>query len=432
MPLNSPSPHRASARAWLLVLLCGVAGMLFYLDRQTLSVLKTTLKLELGWTDTQYGWLVSAFMASYTLGYLVSGRWIDRWGTRRAMPVCLGVMSVAALGCGLAQTLPQMTAFRALLGMAEAGVVPAVMVAIVTWFPPMWRGTASTIKEPINIAGQIIATPVAVACTAMWGWRSAFFAPGVAGLTVALAWWWVDRLPDEGPISSRRVPAKSESYLTTLRRRELWGVIAARMVSDPAWFFLLYWEPGFLQERVGLSLGQLGRIGWIPTAVAIVSLVGFGMFSDRLIARSHWSPARSRRVILQLLALFAPVLVLLPFVHRPALAIALLCVVRVVMVVWLNFSNLFITDLVPHHVTGTALALMSACGAAMGLLCNSLIAPVVSSVGYGVVFATAGCLHPLAALILWRVYRTRRDPRPQPAAAVPLPLGELPGALARE
>jgi ACS family hexuronate transporter-like MFS transporter len=184
----------------------------------------------------------------------------------------------------------------------------------------------------------------------------------------------------------------------------LWGVIAARLVSDPLWFFFLYWEPGYLQERLGMSLGELAKIGWIPTAVATAVLIALGFISDRFVMRLGWQPARSRRVVLQALAAFAPVLILLPYVHNHALVIVLLCLVRVMMVVWLNFTNLLMADLVPSNLIGTAIALMSAFGAATGLLCNVIVGPVLDTIGYGVVFVAGACLHPLAAFILWRCY----------------------------
>jgi ACS family hexuronate transporter-like MFS transporter len=313
-------------------------------------------------------------------------------------------MSVATILSGLARSLGEMSACRALLGVAEAGVMPAIMVAIFQWVPAHRRGLASTIKEPLYVAGQILATPLAVWFTTTWSWHTAFFAPGLAGIAVALAWWWTDRSPASDPASPAAVAAPAVSYREVLRRREIWGVIAARLVSDPLWFFLIYWEPGFLQERLGMSLGELGRIGWIPTAVATTALLVMGAGSDWLVARFGWAPARSRRVILQSLVVLAPLVLGLHFVHQPALAIALLCLVRVMAVAWLNFTNILMADLVPQRMIGTAVALMSAFGAGTGLLCNAFVGPIVGSVGYGAIFAVGACLHPIAAIILWRAY----------------------------
>jgi ACS family hexuronate transporter-like MFS transporter len=365
-------------------------------------VLKTTLKSDQGWTDTDYGWLVTLFMLFYTTCFFFSGRLIDRWGTRVMMPLFIGAMSVATLCSGLAGSLGQMGACRALLGVAEAGVMPAIMVAIFQWVPAHRRGLASTIKEPLYVVGQVLAAPLAVWFTMQWNWHTAFFAPGVIGIAVALAWWWADRqAPGMSGPAAASPPIK---YREVLGRREIWGVIAARLVSDPLWFFLIYWEPGFLQERLGMSLGDLGRVGWIPTAVATTALLIFGPTSDWLVSRFGWAPARSRRVMLQTLALLAPLVLALHYVREPAMAIVLLCLVRVMAVTWLNFTNILMADLVPQKMIGTAVALMSAFGAGTGLLCNSVVGPVVSSVGYGAIFAVGACLHPIAALILWRVY----------------------------
>ena len=286
--------------------------------------------------------------------------------------------------------------------------MPAIMVAIFQWVPAHRRGLASTIKEPLYVAGQILATPLAVWFTHRWSWHVAFFVPGLVGLIVAVAWWGTDvrRTPagEKGAITfvpRSKLPVR---YGDILRRRELWGVIGARCISDPLWFFLIYWEPGFLQERLGLSLGELGRVGWIPTAVATAALLVFGPMSDWLVSRWGWQPARSRRVILQSLACLAPAVLALHYVHNVTLAIVLLCIVRVMAVTWLNFTNILMADLVPRKSIGTSVALMSAVGAATGMLCNSIVGPVVSTVGYGVIFAVGAFLHPIAAIILWRVY----------------------------
>jgi ACS family hexuronate transporter-like MFS transporter len=220
--------------------------------------------------------------------------------------------------------------------------------------------------------------------------------------------------PVTGATSAPETPAPPARarYRDVLKRRELWGVIVARLVSDPVWFFFIYWEPGYLQERLGMSLDELARIGWIPKAAATATLIVLGFASDRLIAKLRWQPARSRRVILQALAGLAPVLLVLPFASNHILAIVLLCLVRVMMVVWLNFTNLLMADLVPANLIGTAVALMSAFGAATSLLANLFVGPVLDRVGYGVVFTAGACLHPLAAFILWKCYGRR----PRPAA----------------
>lgn len=204
--------------------------MLFYIDRQTLSVLKTTLKIEQGWTDTQYSWLVTAFMVPYTLSYLVTGQMIDRWGTRRMMPLFLGVMSIATLLCGMSTNLWTLGICRFVLGAAEAGIVPAVLVSIVTWFPYDRRGMANTFNKPLTVAGQVFVAPLAVWISLELNWRWAFILPGLVGMSAALIWWLLDRHP---PLHQALPPVRpAVSFREVLGNRAIWGVLAASLYDE--------------------------------------------------------------------------------------------------------------------------------------------------------------------------------------------------------
>ncbi len=382
-----------------MLFLCGLSGLLFYLDRQIVPVLKPSLKAEMGWSDTDYGWLVTTFLLFYTTFYLVTGRWIDRWGTRRTMPFFLASMSVATILCGLGRNLMEMSAYHALLGVAEAGIMPAILVAIFKWFPHERRALAYTVKAPFNVVGQIAAAPLVLFVTRFASWRLAFFVPGFLGLLCAALWWRADS--EAGPGTPQESNAVV-SYTQILNRREIWGVIAAKFVSDPLWFFLLYWESGYLQEKLGMSLRDLGRIGWIPTVIATVVLISIGAFSDRLVKRFGWTAARSARLILQTSACLAPAVLALQYTRDYTVALFFLCLVRTMMIIWLNFTTLLLADLVPTNQMGRATGLMSALGAAMAMICGSIAGPLITRVGYGPIFAVGACLHPVGAFILWR------------------------------
>lgn len=394
-------------RAWALLLLAGVAGMLFYIDRQTLSVLKTTLKTEQGWSDTQYSWLVTAFMVPYTLCYLVTGQMIDRWGTRRMMPLFLGTMSLATLLCGLTGNLWTLGACRFVLGAAEAGIVPAVLVAIVTWFPYDRRGMANTFNKPLTVAGQVLVAPLAVWITLEFGWRWAFVLPGLLGIGAAKLWWLLDRNP---PHYEDPQPAGAPvSFREVLRTRAIWGVMAARVISDPLWFFLIFWQPSFLQENLGMSLDKFGRIGWIPAAASVGFIMVLGVVSDWLIGRG-WTPAASRVRILILTAALAPAVLALQWVDHQGLALTLLTIVQIMTATWLSMTGLLISDLVPRRMVGTAVAVMSAFGAATGAIFNLGVGPLIETIGYSTLLVVCSLLHPAAAGILWWSYA--RKPMP--------------------
>lgn len=389
-----------------MLLLAGLAGMLFYIDRQTLSVLKTTLQDQWGWSDADYGRLVAAFMVPYTLFYLVTGRWIDRWGTRIMMPLFLGGMSVATLGSGLADGTLELGFWRAMLGVAEAGIVPAVLVTIVQWFPPDRRGTAATVNKPLTVAGQILVVPFVAWVTLAFGWRWAFLLPGLFGLFCAAAWWWADRGP-----TYAIPPSPLPSYREVLLRPEIRGVLVARVISDPLWFFLMFWQPALLQETLGLSLADLGEVGWIPPASALVGIMALGIVSDRLV-RGGMAPARSRVVVLLSITAASPAVLALAGVESLWLALALLAVIQVMTATWLSLSGLLLSDLVPARMVGTTVAVMSAIGAGAGAAFNLVAGPLVDALGYGTLLAIGACLHPVAAFILWRSYlRNSGSPR---------------------
>jgi ACS family hexuronate transporter-like MFS transporter len=351
-------------------------------------------------------------MVPYTLCYLVTGRLIDRWGTRLMMPLFLGAMSVATVLTGLAGNLWTMGACRFVLGAAEAGIVPAVLVTIVTWFPPDRRGTANTINKPLTVSGQVLVAPLAVLITAGLGWRWAFFLPGLLGLAVAYAWWRLDRDP---PLYIPPGPAASPArFRDILAQPVVRAVFLARMISDPLWFFMLFWQPGYLQEELGMSLGKFGQIGWIPAAASVGFIMLLGHASDRLISHGR-TPANSRIVILLATSILSPAVLVLPWVGDHTIALALLTVIQVMTATWLSMSGLLISDLVPRRIVGTAVALLSVFGAATGALFNLLAGPLIEAVGYTALLVVGSLLHPLAAGVLWWGYSRQRTTSGNPA-----------------
>ena len=404
-----------SPRSWVIILLSGLAGMLFYIDRQALSVLKTTLKDDWGMSDVNYSWLVAAYMIPYTIFYLISGRLIDRWGTRLMMPIFLAGMALSTVGSGLAVGLWSFGATRVLLGLAEAGIIPAVMVAIVAWFPVSLRGTATTLNKPLTVAGPILVVPFAAWISAHYGWRWAFIVPGVLSGAVAVAWWFTDHgAPAEAGFGA---PRELPSFRAVLARKDIRGVLLARILTDPLWFFLMFWQPGFLQEELGMSLGEFGRLGWIPAATSLLGIMALGLTSDVLVRRGV-APARSRVRILIYAATLSPALLALTWTHSIPVSLVLLSLVQVMAASWLSFSAVLLSDLVPPRMVGTTVAVMSALGATSGLLLNLAAGPLIQAFGYNHVLAAGSLLHPLAALILWRAYLRPTVPSVPPRAMV--------------
>ncbi|HEY0944715.1 MAG TPA: MFS transporter [Opitutaceae bacterium] len=405
-----PAPPPVPFRAWALLGLVALAAVLFMMDRQVLSLLKTTLRDEIGLTDVQYGWLITGFMVPYTVMYLFTGGWIDRWGTRVMSLVFIGTMSLATALTGLARTVEEMFVCRVLLGIAEAGIIPASILFVVLWFPKERRATAVGIKSPIAMVGTI-ATPALVAwITVALGWRVAFVLPGAIGVIVALGWWVLDRNP---PDYGERAPAPAPrvSAFRLLRNRALWPLLAVRVLSDPFWFFLLYWHAPFLQEKLGVSLGELGRWAWLLPAGGAIANVATGVLSDRLVARG-WPLRRARTWPLLVAAGLAPLAMVLPWTSQLGVAIALLALLYVMCNAWIFLTNVFVADLLPRENVATGVGLLSAVGGATSALFNLGAGWMVAHAGYTPLLLGGALLHPLAACVLWQTYT-----RPAPIAA---------------
>jgi MFS transporter, ACS family, hexuronate transporter len=385
----------------LLALLFGI-GLLNYLDRQTLSILKATLKIELSLTDTHYSWLVTAFMAPYILFYVISGRLVDRFGTRRSLAAFVGVWSLANTLCGFAQNLGQLMGARALLGAAEPGAFPAIQRVMMTWFPKERRAFAWSLLSPCTTVGAILAPPLVAALTGWWSWHLAFIVPGIAGFVFAVAWWFADRNP---PTLANETPSetgeKPPPMRVILQDRRVWFLLGARAITDPVWYFHLFWLPGYLQEKIGVSLPQLGWIGWIPSFVASAAVMTTGRITDVFVARGR-TPARVRVTMFTLAAAFAPVGALTTFAPSLTWALVLISIVAIVCQIWFFGQGLLVADVFSKNSAATIAGLLGAVGASGGLLMNVIAGPLIERAGYVPVFAALACLHPLAALLLWR------------------------------
>lgn len=396
------SSPRLGRRSWLLLALLFGIGLLNYLDRQTLSILKATLKVELSLTDTHYSWLVTAFMAPYIVFYVVSGRLVDRFGTRASLGAFVAVWSLANTLCGFAQTLGQLAAARALLGAAEPGAFPAIQRVMMTWFPKERRAFAWSLLSPCTTVGAILAPPLVAALTGWWSWHLAFILPGAVGFVLALAWWFSDRAPPRFASENAAAPDEPPPPLRAiLRDRRVWFLLAARAITDPVWYFHLFWLPGYLQERIGVSLTQLGWIGWIPSFVASACVMATGRTTDVFVARGH-TPARVRVTMFALAAALAPVGAFTTWAPSLTWALVLITLVAVVCQIWFFGQGLLVADVFPKNSAATIAGLLGAVGASGGLLMNAIAGPLIERAGYVPVFIGLACLHPIAAVLLWR------------------------------
>jgi MFS transporter, ACS family, hexuronate transporter len=284
---------------WVIctLLLLGVTKN--YMDRQVLGVLKNTLQHDLRWSEIDYSNLVFAFQAAYALGMVVVGRLIDHLGTRLGYSLAMAFWSLAAMGHAVANSFSSFLAARSALGFGEAGVFPASIKTVAEWFPKRERSLAIGIFNAGTNVGAIITPLVVPWITLRWGWRWAFLLTGALGFLWLISWLTFYRRPEEHPrVSARELeyirsdPAEPPTRIKWLRLiayRQAWVFISAKFITDPIWWFYLFWIPGFLQHNHGLSLTGIGLPIVVIYLIADVGSVAGGWLSSSLIkqGRSH-------------------------------------------------------------------------------------------------------------------------------------------------
>lgn len=406
-------------RRWLILALIFAAMVLNYVDRQVVSVLKPTLKAAFAIDDRGYALLVNVFMVCYAGSYAVAGWLVDRLGAGRMMLIGIVGWSCACLGAGFTRTFGQLAGMRALLGLTEPTTFPAQLRAVTLWFSPRERATANSICAAGSTIGAIIAAPLVAWLALRFSWQAAFVIPGLAGLAVALGWWLVYRDPPSpdgtGPADAG---AAGFTWLELWRTRSLWGILLSRFVSDPVWYFCLFWLPGYLQERSGLTLAQIGLVGWIPFLAADLGGIGSSACSDRLVRRGT-DALRARKLILIGAAAVAPVCILTPHMPHPAFTLAIFSVVGAVCLTWLFNLGVVVAEAFPAANVGSVWGIAGACGATGAILFNWFVGNLLASFDPGRVFLVMACLHPLAAVLLTTMVRRERPGPATPDARAP-------------
>ena len=399
-------------RRWIILALIFGAIVLNYFDRQIVSILKPTLKTEFSLDDRGYALLVNVFAVCYAAMYPVAGWLVDRFGARSLMLAGIVTWSIACLGAGLTRAFTPFAAFRGLLGLAEPMAFPAQLRVVTIWFPGTLRATANSLSVAGSSIGAIIAPPLVAWLALTFNWHVAFVIPGVLGLGVALLWWLIYRDPPLDVAQAATglgTPTQAAEFTWSQLwgTRTLWGILLIRFCSDPVWYFCLFWLPGYLQEKSGLTLAQIGLFGWIPFLAADIGGVSSSAWSDWLVKRG-FAPLRARKVMLTTMAAFAPVCALTPHLPHPAATLVLFSVVAAACLSWLFTLSVVIAETFPLANVGSVMGIAAGFGAAGAIIFNTYVGRMMETIGSAQIFAVMALLHPLAALLLWTMVRPER------------------------
>jgi ACS family hexuronate transporter-like MFS transporter len=400
---------------WYIAGLLCLATALNYLDRQTLSILANTIQNELKLTDVQYSLITSSFLASYTAMYAVSGRLLDRFGTRLGFSLSVAAWSAANMLHALARTALQFSFFRFLLGIGESANFPAGVKVVSEWFPMRERALAVGIFNSGSSIGAAIAAPLVSLVALQWGWRWAFVVTGAIGFIWVLAWVRLYHLPHAHPrlsgaerrvvLSDEAVESEGNSSAIPLSRllsmKETWGCVSARVFIDPVTYFLVFWIPKYLQKEQGFTLASVGAYAWIPYfALAIGTIVG-GAIPHRLIARG-WSVNRARKTVMFLSSCFIPLCYLV--LTRGGGPVVAMVAISGLMFGHGAWGNITIpAEVFPKTVVGTVSGIGGTLGGLAGIATQLSIGWMVQNVSFTPVFVACGSMYMVSFILVHRL-----------------------------
>lgn len=418
-PLAAQAPRR-EPRAAIPGLRWWICGLLFlgstvnYIDRGTIAILAPRLQEVFRWSQSDYGWIINAFMMAYAIMMVVSGRVIDRLGTRIGYALAMGWWSLAAMGHALARSVFSFGLARFMLGAGEAGNFPASIKAVAEWFPKRERALATGIFNSGTNIGAVIAYPLVGWIYLRWGWKEAFIGTGALGVLCMIAWLALFRMPQHHPwlraselvhIEQKEAGAADETaaeipWTAILRQRPAWGFTLAKFMTDPIWWFYIFWLPKYLVEARGFTIAKLEWFGMIPFVAAVPGSVFGGWLSGHLIHRG-WSVSAGRKTAMLVCALAMPAGVAAVLAGNPWLAIGLISISTSAHQGWSANVFTLASDIFPKRDVASVVG-VGGCAGAVG---GAIIAPFAGYVlqythSYVPLFVVASVMHPLAIMLV--------------------------------
>jgi ACS family hexuronate transporter-like MFS transporter len=412
--VRSIDPDAAERRGryrWVICAILFFATTINYMDRQVLGILAPTIQREIQWSEAEYGAIVSWFTLAYAFGYLGAGRLMDRIGTRMGFSIAVVFWSLSAMAHSLARSVTGFSLARLALGVGESGNFPASIKTVAEWFPVRERALATGIFNAGTNVGAII-TPLVVPWIALnWGWRTAFIAVGSLGFIWLAFWLAIYRRPAEHPRLGKAELAYIQSdapdapatirWSRMLRRRETWAFAIGKFMTDPIWWFYLYWLPKFLDARYGIKLAQVAAPLIVIYLLADVGSVGGGWLSGALIKRG-WTVNAARKT-----AMLIAALLILPTTFAPAaqglwLSVSIVGVAAAAHQWW--SANIFTltSDMFPNQAVGTVVGIGGFAGAMGGVLFQRVTGLVLQANGnnYVPIFIVCGLAYVSALGII--------------------------------
>jgi ACS family hexuronate transporter-like MFS transporter len=418
-----PEEKKFSNYRWTVCALIFFATTVNYLDRQIIGILKPLLDSELGIGEEDYAHIIMAFQLLYAVGMFFAGRLIDKFGTKIGYGVSVILWSIAAMGHALAKGVWGFGLWRGFLGISEAGNFPAANKAIAEWFPKKERAFAFGILNSGTNVGAIVAPLAIPAMLVAWGWQAAFIVTGSIGFIWVILWFIFYEVPEKhkkvsagelayinSDVDEQNETKEKVPWLKLFKYRQTWLFFIGKGLTDPIWWFYLFWIPGWLStvRGAGLSVSSFGLpLAFIYTMTTIGS-IGGGWVSGFMMNKGM-SPFKARRFTM---LIFALLVVPIIFAQSKGVstwgAVCLIALAASSHQAW--SANLFtsVSDAFPKKAVSSVTGIGGLAGAVGGAFISYIAGGILQhfkdlgriETGYVVMFAIAGSAYLVAWIIM--------------------------------
>jgi MFS transporter, ACS family, hexuronate transporter len=416
------SPPTGKTFRWGVVALLFFATTINYLDRQILGYLKPTLEGEFHWTETDYSQIITTFSIFYTVGYLIFGVLIDKLGTKLGYIISLIVWCIAAVYHAAVRSTLGFHIARATLGLGEAGNFPAAIKSVAEWFPKKERALATGIFNSGANIGAVLAPIIVPWLLYSYGWRAAFWITGAIGFIWLIFWIIYYQTPskhkkiskeefeyihsDVEPVDTKP-EEKSIKWSKLLSIRQTWAFVIGKFMTDPIWWFFLFWLPSYFSSTFNLDLKKPSMELALIYSLTTIGSIGGGYLSSYLI-KKNWPIFKARKTTMLVFAIAVTPIILIQFATSIWTVVFLIGIAAAAHQAW--SANIFTTasDMFPKKAVSSVIGIGGMAGSTGSILFPMLVGAVLDhykllgniTIGYNLLFVICGCMYLLAWLIM--------------------------------
>lgn len=397
---------------WRIVALLFFATTINYIDRQVIGILKPFIEKDLGWSEADYGYIVTAFQIAYAIGLLVSGRFLDKYGTRIGYLWAIVIWSIAGMAHAAARGVVSFASARFALGLGESANFPAAVKSVAEWFPKKERAFATGLFNSGSTVGAIIAPVIVSGISVSLGWQWAFIITGALGFLWIAFWLASYKVPEKHPGVSESelqyiLQDKEETDTTVsikwtdlFKYHQTAAICITRFISDWVWWFFLFWTPDFLSKTHGINLKEVVLPLIIIYTVSSVGGIGGGWISSKLI-RNGKSIDFARKTTILICALIVLPVMFVSQVTNIWLAVILIALAAAGHQGWASNIFTIVSDIYPKQAVGSMTGLSGFAGAIGGALSASFVGLILEGTGsYFLIFLVASTVYLINWLIL--------------------------------